>query len=53
MAFTVNIYYTGNHGNAQKFVQEMLSSGVVPMISISPVGIFIFLFERSFTSPVI
>ena len=29
MAITVNIYYTGNNGNAKKFAQEMISSGVV------------------------
>ena len=32
MALTVNIYYTGNHGNAQNFVQERFSSGVVSAI---------------------
>ncbi|MGN0153643.1 MAG: putative quinol monooxygenase [Lachnospiraceae bacterium] len=29
MAITVNIYYTGEHGNARKFAQEMVESGVV------------------------
>ncbi len=29
MAITVNIYYSGANGNAKKFAQEMLSSGVV------------------------
>ena len=29
MAITVNIYYTGKKGNAKKFAQEMVSSGVV------------------------
>lgn len=29
MAITVNIYYTGENGNARKFVEEMISSGVV------------------------
>lgn len=29
MAITVNIYYTGTDGNAQKFAEEMVSSGVV------------------------
>lgn len=29
MAITVNIYYTGEHGNARKFAKEMVSSGVV------------------------
>jgi quinol monooxygenase YgiN len=29
MAITVNIYYTGTDGNAKKFAEEMVSSGVV------------------------
>ncbi len=29
MAITVNIYYSGVDGNAKKFVEEMVSSGVV------------------------
>lgn len=29
MAITVNIYYSGENGNAKKFVKEMISSGVV------------------------
>lgn len=29
MAITVNIYYTGVKGNAKKFVEEMVSSGIV------------------------
>lgn len=29
MAITVNIYYTGINGNAKKFAEEMVSSGVV------------------------
>lgn len=29
MAVTVNIYYTGVNGNARKFAEEMVSSGVV------------------------
>ena len=29
MAVTVNIYYSGTNGNARKFAQEMVSSGVV------------------------
>ena len=29
MAITVNIYYTGKQGSAKKFVEEMISSGVV------------------------
>ncbi len=32
MAITINIYYRGKNGNAVKFVQEMLSSGVVEKI---------------------
>ncbi len=29
MAITVNIYYKGVNGNAKKFAEEMISSGVV------------------------
>lgn len=29
MAITVNIYYTGKNGNAKKFAEEMVASGVV------------------------
>ncbi len=29
MAITVNIYYSGENGNAKKFAKEMVSSGVV------------------------
>lgn len=29
MAVTINIYYTGKNGNARKFAEEMISSGVV------------------------
>lgn len=29
MAITVNIYYSGMNGNAKKFAEEMLSSGIV------------------------
>lgn len=32
MAITVNIYYSGNGGNARKFAEEMISSGVVAAI---------------------
>lgn len=32
MAITVNIYYKGENGNAEKFAREMLSSGVVSEI---------------------
>lgn len=29
MAITVNIYYSGINGNARKFAEEMVSSGIV------------------------
>lgn len=29
MSITVNIYYTGKNGNAKKFAEEMISSGIV------------------------
>lgn len=32
MAITINIYYTGKNGNAKKFAQEMMSSGIVDEI---------------------
>ena len=32
MAITINIYYTGKDGNAKKFAEEMLSSGIVGQI---------------------
>ena len=32
MAVTVNIYYSGNNGNARKFADEMVSTGVVDKI---------------------
>lgn len=32
MAITINIYYTGENGNAEKFAKEMLSSGIVSEI---------------------
>ena len=32
MSITVNIYYTGKNGNARKFAQEMMTSGVVDRI---------------------
>lgn len=32
MAITVNIYYTGQNGNAAKFAEEMLASGTVDAI---------------------
>ena len=32
MSLVVNIYYTGKDGSARKFVQEMVSSGIVDRI---------------------
>ena len=32
MAITVNIYYSGKNGNAKKFAEEMIASGVVDAI---------------------
>ncbi len=32
MSITVNIYYTGKKGNAKKFAEEMIASGVVDKI---------------------
>lgn len=32
MAVTVNIYYSGENGNARKFAEEMISSGTVDSI---------------------
>ena len=32
MAITVNIYYTGENGNARKFAEEMEQSGTVELI---------------------
>lgn len=32
MAITINIYYTGKDGNAKKYAEEMISSGVVDNI---------------------
>ena len=32
MAITINIYYHGENGNAKKFAEEMLSSGIVDKI---------------------
>ncbi len=29
MSITVNIYYTGKNGNAKRFAEEMISSGIV------------------------
>jgi len=32
MAITINIYYTGENDNAEKFAKEMISSGIVSEI---------------------
>lgn len=32
MSITVNLYYTGEKGNARKFAEEMTKSGMVEMI---------------------
>ena len=32
MSITVNLYYTGERGNARKFAEEMTKSGTVEMI---------------------
>ena len=32
MSITVNIYYTGEHGAARKFAEEMIASGTVSSI---------------------
>lgn len=32
MAITINIYYNGKNGNAKRFAEEMLSSGIVDRI---------------------
>ena len=32
MAITVNLYYTGENGNARKFAEEMISFGTVQKI---------------------
>ncbi len=32
MAVTVNLYYSGVNGNARKFAQEMITSGIVSAI---------------------
>ena len=32
MAITINIYYRGENGNAKKFAEEMVSSGIVEEI---------------------
>ncbi len=32
MSITINIYYSGTNGNARKFAEEMISSGIVDEI---------------------
>ncbi len=32
MAITINIYYSGKNGNAVKFAEKMISSGIVEAI---------------------
>lgn len=32
MSITVNLYYTGSNGSAKKFVEEMISSGIVDAV---------------------
>lgn len=32
MSITINIYYTGNNGNAKKFVEEMIDRKIVDRI---------------------
>ena len=32
MSLVINIYYTGENGNARKFAEEMISSGLVDKI---------------------
>ena len=32
MSFSMNLYYSGENGNAKAFAEEMLSSGIVEMI---------------------
>lgn len=32
MSITVNIYYTGENGNARKFAEEMIAEGIVDAI---------------------
>lgn len=36
MAITVNIYYIGKNGNARRFAEEMLESGIVEEIRSDP-----------------
>lgn len=32
MSLIINIYYTGENGNARKFAEEMISSGIVDKV---------------------
>jgi len=32
MSITINLYYTGSNGNARKFAEEMMASGLVESI---------------------
>lgn len=32
MSLTINIYYTGENGNARKFAEEMVNTGVVEKV---------------------
>ena len=32
MSLTINIYYIGKNGNAKKFANEMITTGIVDMI---------------------
>lgn len=32
MSITINLYYTGSNGSARKFVEEMISSGIVDAV---------------------
>lgn len=32
MSITVNLYYTGKNGNARKFAEEMMASGIVDAV---------------------
>ena len=32
MSITINLYYTGSNGNARKFAEEMMTSGLVEAV---------------------
>ena len=36
MSINVNIYYTGENGNAQRFIKEMINQGIVDEIRAEP-----------------